>query len=104
MQVIVDIDLVVDVQLVVLHEAGGVRVQLLDLPHVLPQLGSALPGSLAEVLADVNVAAPAEVSLPQHLLSVFEVFKRDEDRSCASDFRSLATVEIEIFEKKRVLN
>ena len=100
MQVIVDIDLVVDVQLVVLHEAGGVRVQLLDLPHVLPQLGSALPGPLAEVLADVNVAAPTEVSLPQHLLSVFEVFKRDEDRSCASDFRSLATVEIEYLKRK----
>ena len=38
LQVVEDEDLVVDVQLVVLDEAGGGGVRPLDLPHVLPQL------------------------------------------------------------------
>ena len=36
LQVVEDEDLVVDVEFVVLDEAGGGRVGLLDLPHVLP--------------------------------------------------------------------
>ena len=38
LEVVEDKDLVVDIELVVLDEAGGSGVGPLDLPHVLPQL------------------------------------------------------------------
>ena len=85
LKIIEDVDLVVDVELVVLHEAGCVRVGFLDFSHELPQLR---PGSLAEVLADVNVAVLTQFSLPQHLLAIFEVFKSHQDRSGARYLRT----------------
>ena len=88
LEIIEDVDLVVDVQLVVLHEAGGVWVGFLDFPHELPQLGSGLTGPLAEVLADVNVAVLTQFALPQDLLTVFEVLKRHQDWSGARYLRT----------------
>ena len=65
-----DVDLVVDVELVVLHEAHGVRVLPLHPPHVLTQLRAALPHSPGQVLADVDGGALDQVPLPQHLCNI----------------------------------
>ena len=85
LEIIEDVDLVVDVELVGLHEAGGVRVGFLDFPHELPQLRPGLAGPLAEVLTDVNVAVLTQFAFPQHLLAIFEVLKRHQDWSGARD-------------------
>ena len=88
LEIVEDINFVVDVQLVGLHEAGGVGVGLLDFPHELPELSPRLTCSLADVLTDVNIAVPAQFPFPQNLLAIFEVFKSDQYRSGARDLRS----------------
>ena len=57
LEVVEDVYLVVDVELVVLHEAHGVRVLPLHPPHVLTQLRATLPHPPGQVLADVNGGA-----------------------------------------------
>ena len=55
LQVIEDIYLVVYVQLVVLHEAGGLGVGPLDFPHELPKFSTTLSGPFAKVLTGRRV-------------------------------------------------
>ena len=85
MKIIVDIDLVVDIKFVILHEARCVRIQFLDLPQMFSQLRSTFSGSLAQILADMNAGVLLKVSLPQHLLSVLEMLKGNKNRSGASN-------------------
>ena len=70
LEVVEDVYLVVDVELVVLHEAHGVRVLPLHPPHVLTQLRAALPHPPGQVLADVDGGALDQVPLPQHLCNI----------------------------------
>ena len=69
LEVVEDVYLVVDVELVVLHEAHGVRVLPLHPPHVLTQLRATLPHPPGQVLADVDGGALDQVPLPQQMLT-----------------------------------
>ena len=96
-----DVAPVVHVQLVVLEVAHTAGAVLLHLPHVLPQLLSALTNSPANhnfrivkawspslpwhVLRNVDVTSFQHGRLPENLLSVIEILEGHHNRSTASN-------------------
>ena len=96
-----DVAPVVDIEFVVLEVADSAGTVLLHLPHVLPQLLSALTNSPANhnfrivkawspslpwhVLRDVDVTSFQHGRLPENLLPVIEVLEGHHDRSTSSN-------------------
>ena len=78
----------VDEQFVVLQHAVTLGSSLLDVSHELPQLLSALPGSLGEILSDGDLRAAQSFRVFQNILSVLERLKRDQCRAAAVNSRS----------------
>ena len=82
----------VNEQFVVLQHAVALRSSFLDVSHELPQLLSALSGSLGEILGDSDLGAAQSFRVLQNILSVLERLKRHKSRATAVNSRSSITI------------
>ena len=83
-----DVNFMVDEEFVVLQDAVTLGSSLLDVSHELPQLLSALSGSLGEILGDCDLRAAQRFRVFQNILSVLERLKRHQSRAAALNPRT----------------
>ena len=78
----------VNEQFVVFQDTVALGSSFLDVSHELPQLLSALSGSLGEILGDSDLGAAQSFRVLQNILSVLERLKRHQSRAAAVNPRT----------------